>query len=490
MYWHTWWLLSRTLAIVLVLSVLGYTLLTAVYFSRRPTISHNYWDEINADRIVPAEERAWPLYREAGLRLEPADATRIRDDYDHGPLDPDWPKLVELLERNQKSLDLARQAAKLPKLGYLFGDPEDLAAAKVAKKEWYSDDFSLASENQTLLVADASGLHLLQKLAKLLVLDTALAAEVGDAKRAELNLQSLITISEQTVQPRALTFEQLIALQIFNLALESTGRVLRDYPALFSDTQLRDLAHRLAAYRDGDLSFDAAGERISFDDQLQRVYSDNGSGGGLISADGFRFLDYLNDKAELPFERMLEPGAAVLIAGREDERQYFNATMSELIALRTGPPWTWDYEEIYNAEERLFPGGLRHILTYLYTPAVGAVIDTGERTIQQRDALLTAIALVLYHRRHDAWPKRLEQLVPGLLPEVPPDRFDGHPLRYVVRDNRPLLYSIGNDYHDDGGRSSEDVHTRIGPRPPRERLPAESEGAWILWPTKPRTADA
>jgi len=51
-------------------------------------------------------------------------------------------------------------------------------------------------------------------------------------------------------------------------------------------------------------------------------------------------------------------------------------------------------------------------------------------------------------------PDRLEQLTPELLAELPVDPFDskGHPLRYLRTDDGYVLYSIGGDGDDDGGR--------------------------------------
>jgi hypothetical protein len=43
--------------------------------------------------------------------------------------------------------------------------------------------------------------------------------------------------------------------------------------------------------------------------------------------------------------------------------------------------------------------------------------------------------------------------VPDLLPAVPPDRYDGKPLRYQLVDGKPLVYSIGSDRDDDAGRA-------------------------------------
>jgi hypothetical protein len=72
------------------------------------------------------------------------------------------------------------------------------------------------------------------------------------------------------------------------------------------------------------------------------------------------------------------------------------------------------------------------------------------------EAALTAVCLAarLYQVDHDGrWPAKLEELVPGYLPQVPADPMasDAQPLRIAVFDNgsRPVVYSIGADGHDD-----------------------------------------
>ena len=43
-------------------------------------------------------------------------------------------------------------------------------------------------------------------------------------------------------------------------------------------------------------------------------------------------------------------------------------------------------------------------------------------------------------------------MVPDFLPAVPADPFGGKPLRYVIRKGACIVYSIGRDQTDDGGR--------------------------------------
>ena len=46
--------------------------------------------------------------------------------------------------------------------------------------------------------------------------------------------------------------------------------------------------------------------------------------------------------------------------------------------------------------------------------------------------------------------------MPEFLPEVPADPYDGRPLRLKRTDGGLVLYSLGRDRKDDGGRPEDD----------------------------------
>lgn len=74
------------------------------------------------------------------------------------------------------------------------------------------------------------------------------------------------------------------------------------------------------------------------------------------------------------------------------------------------------------------------------------------RTETRRALVETGIALRRYSLRHDRIPGALSDLVPGFLPSVPLDGMVGKPLRYRANpDGSPSLWSVGEDFHDDGG---------------------------------------
>jgi len=85
-----------------------------------------------------------------------------------------------------------------------------------------------------------------------------------------------------------------------------------------------------------------------------------------------------------------------------------------------------------------------------------------------------ALALAAHKAERGAWPKELKDLCPEYVREVPRDRFTSQPIIYKRRDAGYLLYSVGPNMTDDGGREegegADDLVVRV---PPPEAAPAE-----------------
>ncbi len=74
-----------------------------------------------------------------------------------------------------------------------------------------------------------------------------------------------------------------------------------------------------------------------------------------------------------------------------------------------------------------------------------------ESTAAWRELLQIALGLHVYRQKHDPYPDSLDALRSLSWP-VPLDRFSGKPLIYRRQSDRFLLYSIGPDMKDDGGK--------------------------------------
>jgi len=84
------------------------------------------------------------------------------------------------------------------------------------------------------------------------------------------------------------------------------------------------------------------------------------------------------------------------------------------------------------------------------------------------------LALHVYHHRFDSYPETLDELRAKLQWEIPKDIFSGKDFVYERQDKGFLLYSIGADLKDDGGR--------VPPAKPRGAMTAEERARDdIIW---------
>jgi len=67
-------------------------------------------------------------------------------------------------------------------------------------------------------------------------------------------------------------------------------------------------------------------------------------------------------------------------------------------------------------------------------------------------ATRSGLACKIYKNRTGHYPENLEALVPDILPEVPIDPFTGKPIVYKMQNGELLIYSLGSNQKDDGGR--------------------------------------
>jgi hypothetical protein len=99
---------------------------------------------------------------------------------------------------------------------------------------------------------------------------------------------------------------------------------------------------------------------------------------------------------------------------------------------------------------------------------LGGNIDLCRETQMNVDLSLVACALERFRVRYGNYPKQLHELLPGMLPKLPRDRFDGQALRYRRTDEGGvMLYSIGKDRRDDGGDNDKDCVLRLTPGTPK-----------------------
>jgi hypothetical protein len=106
--------------------------------------------------------------------------------------------------------------------------------------------------------------------------------------------------------------------------------------------------------------------------------------------------------------------------------------------------------------EKVVVDWVGNVMISLLMPATRKVMSAADRFEQVQRNLEVAFALAAYRREHGRYPEKLDALAPKHLATIPGDLFSGKALIYRSAANAYLLYSVGINGKDDGGRSYDD----------------------------------
>jgi hypothetical protein len=140
---------------------------------------------------------------------------------------------------------------------------------------------------------------------------------------------------------------------------------------------------------------------------------------------------------------------------RDADEAFFLETFEQAIPLadRDDPAAMQQYVQLFRnvgINARKFPP---KIFSAMLLPAGEALPQRFARFEGRRRAAVTAIAVERFRLAHDGHlPGQLDDLKPQFLPAVAKDPFDGQPIRFKPLTNGYVVYSIGVNGVDDGGR--------------------------------------
>jgi len=121
-------------------------------------------------------------------------------------------------------------------------------------------------------------------------------------------------------------------------------------------------------------------------------------------------------------------------------------------------------QEAAKAVEARFQSTSRiHVLLHVMMPALARITTIDTRNIAQLLTARVGLAIERYRLAVGRLPGNLSELVPVYLESVPIDPFDGNELRYKRLDTGFVVYSIGEDLIDDGGKERRYI-TRESPK--------------------------
>ena len=478
--------------------IVGVYVVMGIYFVMgHPSPKIDYIALYNAQAVAtPPEDRGWPIYRQALFQME-------RPVVESGRTFLKWPDFLftyepakhqsqidEWLKENTASIELLWQAADRPTMGYVILptiSPEDRPLLGYGK--------SVDSDSIVPMVGTSLPyLSNIRLVANLLALDAAFARKVNDARRANGNVVTLFNLSNQLHDSHSFLITDLVAIGINAVGQEQVQITLMESPDLLSDHMLAELAHRLANQKTGSDVMGFYGERLLFKDVVQHIFTDDGHGDGRITPNGLRFMssgfgqqgsgdDQQKSRFEPSLRYALGPLALGILPSRREIIQAYDKLMDQYERALDRPL----REAIISPSVASIEAGWRRssldLLSSIVSPSLSRTLVTAERCLGVNEGTTIAIALELYHRKHGEYPKTLAELSPMYLPQVPVDRITGGPLKYRLMDGKPLIYSVGADRDDDGGKPV----TRRGKAIPDAAAEWHTakpppDGDWILFP--------
>ena len=93
-----------------------------------------------------------------------------------------------------------------------------------------------------------------------------------------------------------------------------------------------------------------------------------------------------------------------------------------------------------------------HPLAPMFWPESGKIAQACRRKSALVAAMRGLIAVERYRMKNGKWPAKLVDVVPAFLERLPTDPFDGKPIRMAKVADGVIVYSVGVDGVDDGGK--------------------------------------
>ena len=302
---------------------------------------------------------------------------------------------------------------------------ELLYEAAAIKHCRYPVDLSLGLETQMPYLRDIKG------GAQLLSLDAVLHAENNKPQLAAHSITSIFGIANSLVKEPVL-ISRLVNTACQGLAVSSLERVVNRVE--FTDEQLVKLTQTVSNAEDlSTMSLAFAGERCT----------------GISIFKNPASLSSKSVGYKMPPAPILELYKALGLADMDaiiylDLMEDYIGTIQLPLHQRQMAADT--VEAKFKATSKI------HILLHEFIPAFSRIITINVRNIAHLITARIALAIQRYRLATGNLPDTLADLVPMYLDTVPKDPFDGRFLRYEKLEIGFVVYSVGEDGRDDGGK--------------------------------------
>jgi len=465
---------------------LGYA--TVLSF-RQPVISFDAAEVVNAGMPKPGREgRAFDLYLE---RLSNAEGkcVLIREHGDHTArarieealpfigFDPNALSSVRAdLESMRPVVDALRELRRRPVFG-LRVTPDVWSEPRL--RTFFEISGTVFPDSAPVLSGALIGsllphLSAVRAGAKLVCADAALAAHDGRADDFVADIEAgwaMAGHAGETGFLISVLVEYGIRDQVIKTvvsAIENHGEILTDAHLARLDELVREVNPVASLVRA------IESERASMHDLVQRCYSDDGNGDGVLLFHAYeqvlRGLTQFNGVGEAEAQQALRhafgflggPAAAAAMPGRREVLAEYDAHVDRLIAAARSSVRSESMAAALACDEQIAPrgeGSLLRTIVDVVAPGIGRAICHSWGMRCRIESAQAAIGIERFRRVNGRFPATLDELSGFVGRDLGASSDARVPWKYALVDGRPLIYDFGVDGLDDR------AHTPLEPRP-------------------------
>jgi hypothetical protein len=414
------------------------------FMSGKPVITIDYVAELNRiNRPVTDESlNAAPLYHEAVERYSqlPEDIfLLLRKTY--------WnftPKEKQLMSKwlsdDKEILDMVVAGTKKP---YYW-------------RKYANRHKQKTSEMISILLPHFNGFS---SLARALTCRARFRAEQGRYEDAFNDVKSCYRFGRHLKGERFF-MEQIVAFGVEKVANQALRDILSEYRIDAATLALlqKDYEQMIAGES---FVIGLAAEKLSLYDEIQRCFTSGGRGGGHL------YIQRIREIAE-PFswsgaDSWLLTNFVHVLFTHPNKQETLTAASKfydyiQGVTLKT--PSRIRKEQI-DIDQELGRLTSSNVLFSIFLPGFERIIEYSYQNKTDVQATLSIIAILRYKQDTGVYPEHLEQLTAeAYLKELPMDPYTDEPLVYCRTADNFILYSLGHNFKDDGGKPEVDSKGR------------------------------
>jgi hypothetical protein len=335
-------------------------------------------------------------------------------------------------------------------------------------------------------------LAMLREATRLLCADAALAAHEGRADDFVADIEAVHAGAGHAAESGFL-ISGLVAVAIRSIAIGTIVSAIENHAEILSDAQLARL-EALVAITSDEVARGIEGERLMLRDIVQRCYSDDGGGDGVLLSRSFiesmQALSGWGNHARLSEAGVSDselligtvsflggPVSANIAPSRRELLARIDGHIDGLIAATRAPTRKEGIEQAEKLDrewEQWSRGGWSVQPVSLLMPALGSVVSKSWGMRVRVDTALAAIGLERFRRANGRFPSHLAELNAFVARSLGSASDERVPWKYALVDGRPLIYDAGIDGLDDRAR------------PPLEQWPARGSDEELAMESRTR----